>query len=717
MKKSTVFTFIAFLFSISCFSSAYGSSGDLLTALNALEDHITGVTPLTGTEIASHKATIDANKSFFETNYTVMVEATGLVETYDSVVGPLFINKTFWRSSTSDEDIDWVIFHVMQYIMDYSYTASNIEQYESLLGSFLFECSAKFPGSCDPPANPNNTHTATINASYPDTLGWLRQQENLPARKPTGTYLAPGTVVTVTVPTGLVNAGYEIRVGAHSWDMSNRPPVRRLDRSSLVFPIQSTQTRVANPLGGGIYIEVPYLADAGVVNVDITGAVRSPFYSYNTVTGHITTLSEWQNIERNHPAPWADFQTEKYMCQVPTNWIYNMDDPVTVMANWDLGIDINNDLMGFPHDRGKETYYLQLDVINRASVYAPGYPAVNNSDSNPTRDDFGGDRSHYFVRGPQVAPSYCMHEQGHAYFFDKFSGEQESAVNLAHVSVWNQGFGYDLDYAFAASRGIEGNPNRTLDNTAVTWMTVFNFAPRERSMAEAEKAYQLKGHAKFVDIAKLFGWQVIEDYYAQLVVEGINKNTTPLNDDDRILRMSKAAGVDLTPLFHFWGIHPIDPDGLAAAVAAEGLPSSSLIYDRLVHYRSLVPEDNAAFRNFALAWWGKQPSIGGYWTEREHTRQWDTTNYWESNGWTYSGTDPDNADGEIYTEASCARIQNVVDRLIEKYFPANDSVPPRTDPPTWEYAPMPGLEYWPLVRCQVIILPQVCLGQPGINIV
>ena len=57
---------------------------------------------------------------------------------------------------------------------------------------------------------------------------------------------------------------------ANSWDFSNKPTIKRLDRSSLVYSIDSTQVKVASPLGGGIYIEVPYLADAGIVDVQIT---------------------------------------------------------------------------------------------------------------------------------------------------------------------------------------------------------------------------------------------------------------------------------------------------------------------------------------------------------------------------------------------------------------------------------------------------------------
>ena len=111
----------------------------------------------------------------------------------------------------------------------------------------------------------------------------------------------------------------------HSWDVSAKPAVKRLDRVSLVYPIDATETRVANPLGGGIYIEVPqYVTNVGVVDVGIRNAVRSPYFSAKSF--HATTLAEWRDTERHHPAPWADFQSEKYMMQVPTSWIYALDD-------------------------------------------------------------------------------------------------------------------------------------------------------------------------------------------------------------------------------------------------------------------------------------------------------------------------------------------------------------------------------------------------------
>jgi hypothetical protein len=86
---------------------------------------------------------------------------------------------------------------------------------------------------------------------------------------------------------------------------------------------------------------------------------------------------------------------------------------------------------------------------------------------------------------------------------------------------------------------------------------------------------------------------------------------------------------------------------LKAAVAAARLPASARVYDALVHYQSLVPKDNQAFREFATNWWGKQPSAKGFTTERGHAAQWDQFN-----------------------AETAARISRTVREIIDGYFPA-----------------------------------------------
>ena len=59
--------------------------------------------------------------------------------------------------------------------------------------------------------------------------------------------------------------------------------------------------------------------------------------------------------------------------------------------------------------------------------------------------------------------------------------------------------------------------------------------------------------------------------------------------------MSKAANTDLTPLMEFWGIHPSKKDELRAQIAQAGLKPSPAIYDRLLHYQSIIPINHDAY--------------------------------------------------------------------------------------------------------------------------
>ena len=117
-----------------------------------------------------------------------------LVVTYDRVHGPLWIARGQFDRRTAVNDIHWTIYHVMQHVMDEVYTADVLAKNETVLKGFKFGSSAHFPGAVSPPANPDKSYSVKINASYPDTWGRPVMHEERPARKPTGTYLAPVTV-------------------------------------------------------------------------------------------------------------------------------------------------------------------------------------------------------------------------------------------------------------------------------------------------------------------------------------------------------------------------------------------------------------------------------------------------------------------------------------------------------------------------------------------
>jgi hypothetical protein len=329
-------------------------------------------------------------------------------------------------------------------------------------------------------------------------------------------------------------------------------------------------------------------------------------------------------------------------------WISNLTDAVQLMADWDAACDAQNELFGQPLVKTRHTHYLQVDLQNRGRAFYPGYPTCNDRYHPGRETNYMGYANHYLVRGPQHAPNYVFHEQGHAFNCPKYPGERESVVNLPHVAIWNRKFGFSLDQAFGGSRGHRDDVVHTLDNTAIAWMCIETFA-KDEPMKNYEKQYQWKGHAKYVDIARLFGWEALHRYWGAFndeVADGTFKGKHAYSNDEITLRKSRAAGIDLRPLVRFWGIHEDDPQALAKQVAAEKLPRSAEIYDTLAHYKSLVPGDNKAFREFALMWWNKEPSPEGFTTERNHAAYLDS-----------------------YNEETAARLQQLVQNTIDLYFP------------------------------------------------
>ena len=580
-------------------SAGPSAATELAAALNSLQKEITGASTLTATEISNVTAIVLKDARRLGSDLTIANQAFDVAELYETRLGPLFINAAtkggFPRSPQGGLEIHRALFAVQQALLDYAYTAENLERHAEWFNGKRFKTSEYFPGKVSPPANPNQVHAVTINASQPEAWGFPVLYQDEPARRPTGCYLAPGSIGTVSVPAAMVGKGFNIRVGAHSWDLAKKPRIKRLDRVSLVFPITQMATHIASPLGGGIYLEVPYKADAGLVTVRVANAVRSPFFSARSFAQ--TSLEDWKRSERLQPGPWADFESDKFMMQVPAAWVRTLEDPVTVMRDWDLSMDAVSELLGLPLVRSKTVLYMQNDVLYRGTANFPGYP-MSNDPYNPDQlagRETGPNVPHYLIRGPQYSPHTTFHELGHASSITKFNGETESAVNLLHVAVLNRKFGVDLDTAFARSLGSRGE--MTLDQAALTWMVTEHFR-QSQPMAATEMMYQHRGHAKYVDIAKLFGWEALSRFWHSVQIDythGISypKNADPA--DSRILRMSKAANADLTPLIHFWGVPPEAPDTLKTQMAQAGLKPSQAIYDRLLHYESIIPMSHEAY--------------------------------------------------------------------------------------------------------------------------
>jgi len=576
---------------------------DLSAAMLQLKEHINKTSVLNTDQINEHTEFIQKNIHVMGHASNIISQALDLVASYETSVGPLFMNQTtrggFSRKPAGGLELDRAMFVVQQGLIDFAFTPDNLETFDEVLKGAAFKTSDYFPGAVNAPVDPAVVHEVRISGSQPTCWGIPVMDNDKPARRPTGCYLAPGSIAEVTVPRSIVGKGFSIRVGAHSWDLVKKPRIVRLDRVSLVYPIKERRTSIANPLGGGIYIEVPYQADAGRVKVKIKNAVRSPFFSARRFDK--TTLDQWKNAERLHPGPWADFESDKFMMQVPTQWIYNYDDPVTLMKDWDTAMDTVSELFGLPRVRPKTVLYLQVDVIFRGNANYPGYPQ-SNFRYNPDKAE-NGNSGHWLLKGPESAGEIIFHELGHAHLFTKFRGETEAVVNLPYVAVLNKGFGVDLDTAFGRSFSKE---YVSLDQAAIMWMVTENFRkgnPMNISGSPAnEVRYQHRGYGKYVEIANLFGWKVLEDFWHSVHVDflkGIEYSRNSDPTDHRILRLSQKAGADLTPLIHFWGVHPENMTTLKKSMVKHGLKPSALIYDQLNHYKTVIPMNHDEFARHA----------------------------------------------------------------------------------------------------------------------
>ncbi|MFO7824361.1 MAG: hypothetical protein R6V72_10510, partial [Cyclobacterium sp.] len=108
--------------------------------------------------------------------------------------------------------------------------------------------------------------------------------------------------------------------------------------------------------------------------------------------------------------------------------------------------------------------------------------------------------------------------------------------------------------------------------------------------------------------------KVNEDYNRGIVIKKTHHPT-----DDRILRMSVAAGADLRPLLHFWGRPPENDNTLADSLEAAGLNPSREIFATLEHYKSILPKTLAQAQVHAKLMFPKEghPSADGHDLERD----------------------------------------------------------------------------------------------------
>ena len=160
---------------------------------------------------------------------------------------------------------------------------------------------AEFPGEV--PANATRVSTTVPvdgnQSGLPSNFGYAGARAHV--RMSTGLYAAPGDVVTVTLPSEIVDSGTYVLVGAHSDKLWSKTQLHRHPEIVRWWYVDDVSMEVGNAFGGPIYIAIEPGSTLGDFQVNFSNAVEAPMF----VLGE-TSDFEWIYSESDNPAPWAE---------------------------------------------------------------------------------------------------------------------------------------------------------------------------------------------------------------------------------------------------------------------------------------------------------------------------------------------------------------------------------------------------------------------------
>lgn len=611
----------------------------LVGALKRLADHTAERREMTPGQLHAAVRTVASSGPLFGTTEKIIAAAVRFVEDHDRYHPHLFHDgRVEWTPGQPRTGVRWAVLLTQQYLLDQAFTHDNVNRYRELVGSMRFATSAQFPGKVEPSIAPFAKYDVNIWATFPKTQASMHWPGGEWARKPTGMYLAPGTVATVRVPGAMVKRGFAIRVGGRCNDQAGGPSVSRLFRVSTVYPLNRSQVVIANPLGGSIYVEVPRGAQQGRKTITLSNVVPAPLY---TDTGaHRTTAQQWRLDQRRHRAPWAHLQTERVAMQMPRQWAVKLDNPGELLDRWDAAITAAVRALGYDPDE-----------IGREAM------CIRSTSLQPT--DRGVDRYQLgmagglpdVLRGPADAPASVFREWLAAV-------ESPSAIgtnHFAHLAALGWGCGLPMEEAF--SRAVDsGNNSHTLRLTAVRQLNLGGYDPeREQADVPRDRTTDL---AMYGELVGVIGWEKLAACHRAIVQQrGSAKDHRPIETPRYIEQLCKSTGWDMRPLLHFWGVAvPSDAkenETIEAAVQAGKIRRSAAVFDRLKRYQSWLLNDSKAYHDFASRWYG-----------------WDAAPTVATAGEPTDGVDASHRElWSSYTSAAATERRKALQRLIAQYFP------------------------------------------------
>ena len=382
----------------------------------------------------------------------------------------------------------------------------------------------EFPGEV--PANATRvTTTVSVDGNQsglPSNFGYAGARAHV--RMSTGLYAAPGDVVTVTLPSEIVDSGTYVLIGAHSDKLWSKSQLHRHPEIVRWWYVDDVSMEVGNAFGGPIYIAIEPGSTLGDFQVNFTNAVEAPMF----VLGE-TYDFEWIYSESDNPAPWAELVSDNFIMTVPSHEIRDLTNPTDLMDWWDIALEMEHELYGFlPWPRVERAVF---DAQISAGWMHSGYPFM----------------AHDLSVAGVVNVSYMsengdwgmFHELGHNHQWmpSTLPGTTETGCNFASV------------YLMEDLVGIEGH----------------------NAVDPAQRANRMRGYFDdgsnianwsvwtaldtYLIIKEEWGWdpitQALTVYYTLPVAE------VPTTGDEEfnawVLHLSNATGYNLAPYHAAWG--------------------------------------------------------------------------------------------------------------------------------------------------------------------
>lgn len=597
--------------------------------IQIFNEYISGERPLSSSEKKDYfVALLDNWTNDYDPIYS---ELKSYIATYESLYEPIFKSQTEVNINELPEETQ-LQYLLQQTLHDYYFTKENIKK--DSFDPYIFEDSKIWPGTVSSIA-PRQTVSIKLDGTY-NTNDKFHLNGQTEVIRMTGYYAAPGEIITVTIPIENINSQLKVVIGSSEFDVEGRE-INRFARVTKKYTLNEVSTKIASPFGGPIYFRVPDKSNLGMVSISLSNVVKMPFFSIKS--GSETSLAEYQKDLADNYVKWVDWESDNFMTTITrpmANLVQNeLNSPTTILLKWNETFKVFNEVAGRPSERIRAEY-IRFDRMNPVGGTWSGasYPMFlyHNDPMDPLdaaknshviNVGFGGENVYKQGEYGYGGEHYIiLHEMGHLYQMPTLPDETESNVNFPAAAIYNLVFNEPIDASLEYS--IQQRLNR--EESVMDWFISPNFRSgkemhyKDRSFnlggldwTGNELMYQSRGHAKYIEIAALFGWDAvgkINKYYYDL---GLDTSVSPdikahyPERDPFMLQASKSAGINLLPLFHIWGMIP--SSDIIEELSTLEYPQE--IKNRILQYRSIVPRNKAAFVSYYNTMRAKNKNPGG----------------------------------------------------------------------------------------------------------